>query len=101
MQEDKRYAAYVRKHKQFRNDSEHNGKSSFVAIPRYKYFHCRYCKYSSIKERKGGHISLNSQIERENELKYNTMTLKLTKGTFCFPGTYFTRLNKYRECFFF
>lgn len=44
MQEDKRYAAYVRKHKQFRNDSEHNGKSSFVAIPRYKYFHCGYFK---------------------------------------------------------
>lgn len=44
MQENERDAVDVRKHKQFRNGSGHNGKSSLVTIQRYKYLHCGYCK---------------------------------------------------------
>lgn len=99
MQENQRDAVDVRKHRRFKNGSGHSGKSSLLTMQRYKDLHCRYCK-ALLKKGREDTFFLNSQMERENELKYNIMILKLTKGIFCFPVAYFTRLNKYREFFF-
>lgn len=46
-------------------------------------------------------MSLNSQMERENELKYNNMTLKLTKEPFVSQGHILLGLINTGNAFFF